>query len=64
VQFNSDCAAYSTITGTFIGVVGNGDVNLIAENVPETSTWVMMALGFAGLSFAGYRGRARTALPA
>jgi hypothetical protein len=23
--------------------------------VPETSTWIMMALGFAGLAFAGYR---------
>jgi hypothetical protein len=54
----------NVITGTFIGVVGNGDVNLIAENVPETSTWVMMALGFAGLGFAGYRVRARAELPA
>ena len=26
-------------------------------SVPELSTWVMMALGFAGLGFAGYRGR-------
>jgi hypothetical protein len=23
--------------------------------VPEPSTWAMMALGFAGLAFAGYR---------
>jgi hypothetical protein len=27
-----------------------------ANSVPETSTWVMMLLGFAGLGFAGYRG--------
>ena len=30
--------------------------------VPEPSTWAMMALGFAGLGFAGYR-RARSAAP-
>jgi hypothetical protein len=23
--------------------------------IPETSTWMMMAIGFAGLGFAGYR---------
>ncbi|HEY1864000.1 MAG TPA: PEP-CTERM sorting domain-containing protein [Roseiarcus sp.] len=27
------------------------------DAVPEPSTWVMMALGFAGLAFAGYRAR-------
>jgi hypothetical protein len=25
------------------------------DTIPETSTWAMMALGFAGLGFAGYR---------
>jgi hypothetical protein len=25
------------------------------SGVPETSTWAMMLLGFAGLGFAGYR---------
>ena len=54
----------NVITGTFIGVITEGNVNLIAEDVPETSTWVMMGLGFAGLAFAGYRSRARTALGA
>jgi PEP-CTERM motif len=29
--------------------------------VPEPSTWAMMALGFAGLGFAGYRRRAQSA---
>ena len=29
--------------------------------VPEPSTWAMMALGFAGLGFAGYRSSSRTA---
>jgi hypothetical protein len=32
--------------------------------IPEASTWVMVLAGFAGLGFAGYRVRARTALPA
>jgi len=31
--------------------------------VPEPSTWVMMAVGFAGLAFAGYR-RTKTAAAA
>jgi hypothetical protein len=25
--------------------------------IPEPSTWAMMLLGFAGLGYAGYRGR-------
>ena len=29
--------------------------------VPEPSTWAMMLLGFAGLGFAGWRGRRKTA---
>jgi PEP-CTERM motif len=33
--------------------VGGG----ITLAVPEPSTWAMMALGFAGLGFAGYRKR-------
>jgi hypothetical protein len=32
--------------------------------VPELSTWAMLALGFAGLGFAGYRGSRRTAAAA
>jgi len=41
--------------------------NVPGAAVPEPSTWAMMALGFAGLSWAGYRGRVaarRTAVPA
>ncbi len=32
--------------------------------VPEPATWVMMGLGFAGLGFAGYRGRKAIAITA
>jgi hypothetical protein len=34
------------------GYVSGG---LVAPAVPESSTWAMMLLGFAGLGFAGYR---------
>jgi hypothetical protein len=30
--------------------------------VPETSTWAMLLVGFAGLAFAGYRAKAKTSL--
>jgi hypothetical protein len=36
---------------------------LVGAVIPETSTWIMMALGFAGLGFAGYR-KARTTVSA
>jgi hypothetical protein len=45
----------NVITGTFLGVIGDGDVNFIAEQVPESQTWKMMLLGFAGIGYAGYR---------
>jgi len=36
-------------------------IYVIGGVVPESSTWAMMLLGFAGLGFAGYRTRRRTA---
>jgi hypothetical protein len=41
----------------FLGVSGSVDVaqSFASLNVPETSTWVMLLLGFAGLGYAGYR---------
>ena len=33
--------------------------NVSLTAVPEPSTWAMLLLGFAGLGYAGYRGRAR-----
>jgi hypothetical protein len=34
---------------------GAGIQQLSVEAVPESSTWAMMGIGFAGLAFAGYR---------
>jgi hypothetical protein len=46
-----DGVSYTSASGDFL-IPANG-------STPEPSTWAMMVLGFAGLSFAGYR-RART----
>jgi hypothetical protein len=39
----------------------NAAFSLSGAVVPEPSTWAMMLLGFAGLGFAGWRGRRKTA---
>ncbi len=47
------------------GTGANQNFTLVIGNaVPEPSTWAMMALGFAGLSFAGYRRAAAGQVPA
>ena len=33
----------------------------LSSSVPEASTWTMMLAGFAGLGFAGFRSRRRSA---
>jgi hypothetical protein len=33
---------------------GNFELSLAAGAVPETSTWLMMMVGFSGLGLAGY----------
>jgi hypothetical protein len=44
---------------------GLDNITLSDPAVPESSTWGMMLTGFAGLAFAGYRAKRRTAaLPA
>jgi hypothetical protein len=53
-------AENSNETFTYVaGVVGVPGVtnfyNGVSGVIPETSTWAMMLLGFAGLGFAGYR---------
>ena len=46
---------------------GNGNIGNILDSVvltsgiPETSTWIMMILGFAGIGFAAYRRGTHTA---
>jgi PEP-CTERM motif len=37
--------------------IGFDDVSVTLAATPEPATWAMMALGFAGLAFAGYRAR-------
>lgn len=49
-----------TIGGPPIRYLANG----VATPVPEPSTWAMLLLGFASLSFAGYRAQRRTAAAA
>jgi hypothetical protein len=46
-----------TIGGPPIRYLASG----VATPAPEPATWAMMLLGFAGLSFAGYRAQRRTA---
>jgi hypothetical protein len=67
----SDTSTYSGATFASLGVTpgryewtwgsgANQNFTLVigAAAVPESSTWAMMLLGFAGLGFAAYRARA------
>ena len=40
---------------------GSATITAFAPSVPESSTWAMMLVGFAGLGFIGYRRALRTA---
>jgi hypothetical protein len=41
---------------------GGGGATFVYEvTVPESQTWVMMLIGFAGLGYAGYRASRKTA---
>lgn len=54
-----DCTTYQVCEGY---IVADLTVSLTASGtVPETSTWVMMLIGFAGLGFAGYPAQRKTA---
>lgn len=57
IQINSNFAN----AGQFAFIESAGIVNSPVAGVPETSTWAMMLLGFAGLGFAGYRGSRKSA---
>ncbi|MGH6993439.1 MAG: PEPxxWA-CTERM sorting domain-containing protein [Caulobacteraceae bacterium] len=54
----------NNITGEFVGRVGDGSMDFIAEAsaVPEPATWALMLAGFAGLGFALRLGRRTAAL--
>jgi hypothetical protein len=66
-----DCpsrAPRSSTPGTYVFRWNSSSVSAVVDDsitiqvgaaVPESSTWVMMCLGFAGLGFAGYRARKR-----
>jgi hypothetical protein len=55
-EYNHDFA-FATSAGGLITRTFSGDATFtaFAGAVPESSTWAMMLIGFAGLSFAGYR---------
>jgi hypothetical protein len=40
---------------------GGGATYVYEVTAPESSTWVMMLIGFAGLGYAGYRASRKTA---
>ena len=48
-------------TGLRHQTIDSGTVDAVGVTVPEPSTWAMMLLGFAGLGFAGWRGRRKAA---
>jgi PEP-CTERM motif len=47
--------AFQLVYGECCGAPAGLSISLPLNGVPEPSTWAMMALGFAGLGFAGYR---------
>jgi hypothetical protein len=52
---------YDQHTGTFSGTMAVITEGTITPGVPEPSTWAMMALGFVGLGFLGYRSSSKAA---
>jgi hypothetical protein len=42
-------------TATFTSSTNSFEFSLMSSGVPETSTWAMMGLGFAGLGYAAFR---------
>jgi hypothetical protein len=53
---------YLDISGIGGGTSGyGGNLSVSVSAVPESSTWAMMILGFAGVGFMAYRRRTQTA---
>ena len=62
LEIYSQYPDYVSVNGPGSATGGaDGNFNFSILSVPETSTWIMMILGFAGLAFAGYRGAAEIA---
>jgi hypothetical protein len=64
---NPGAGPYSLQEVFTIHATGAGNTNLsidlTSSAIPETSTWAMMLLGFAGLGYVGFRkARARSAI--
>ncbi len=56
-SFNGDEV---TLTyGGFPSTISNASAVIAISSVPESSTWAMMLVGFAGLGFVGYRATAQ-----
>ena len=52
-----------SFTSVVLGSGGNAfEIDNITASVPETSTWVMMILGFFGVGFAAYRRKPRSSM--
>lgn len=50
-------AGVNSITGTFVGVIGDGDMDFIAEAAPEPATLAVLGMGLAGLGLVRRRKR-------
>jgi hypothetical protein len=62
VSFNGTTAVFTGSTASDYNAIGGTSVVFdvsTATATPEASTWVMMALGFAGLSYAAVRRSAK-----
>jgi hypothetical protein len=56
-QLSTTDAATDLFAVKDFALAGFGNFVPVTAGVPEPSTWAMMALGFAGLGYAGYRTR-------
>ena len=61
---NNPTAFISALTFTGPGQFTGTMTPVLAESVPEPSTWAMMILGFAGVGFMAYRRKSKPALMA
>ena len=56
MTWNGTSAVFTGSTGTDYDALGGVAVVFEAKTaIPEPATWAMLAIGFVGLGFAGYR---------